>query len=147
MVLFFIGLIIGLVPGFLIGKALPISLDNSQIFNNLAIGVGALVGSVGVFKIMSDYVSLRKKQRAIQKYQRLYPREKIDKDFKIVNSPITRGKFYILNCNTLKRHWIESSQTFLELDFFWDDTKEITEDEFNEYSEGPGILTSGVPGS
>lgn len=119
----------------------------SQIFYNFGVGFGALVAGIGGFKLISEYLSSRKKQSLISNYKNKYPKEKLNDTFKIVRSPVMLGKIYIIDLKTNTKHWIKSLETLTDLDFYFDDAKDIDIKEFDGYTDGDGMLTSGIPGS
>ena len=120
----------------------------SEIFNNFTVGLSACVavflGIFSIFKLIPDYLKNQKKKNVVETLRNHFPREKLNKTFKLVDTERAQGKIYLIEKDV--RYWIQSSPTFLELNFFWDDVKRITVKEFETYKEGPGILTSGTPG-
>lgn len=120
----------------------------SEIFNNVAIGLAAIGGGFwAIIKGISEFVSTKKKNSYRDSFKKLYPREKLNKTFKIVDNGKAPGKLYIIDLEKKEKYWIQSGPTLLDLGFFWDDAVRISEDEFSKYEEGPGILTVGTPGS
>lgn len=120
----------------------------SEIFNNFAIGLAAMAGILwGIIKGITEFVKMRKKNSFKDNIRKMYPRERINKIFKIIDHEKAPGKLYLLDLNKKEKYWIQSGTTLLDLGFFWDDANRISEKEFESYKEGPGILTVGTPGS
>lgn len=119
----------------------------SEIFYNFAVGLGAIGG--GIFIAMKGIIAFLKKKAQglpIRKIKKKYPREKMNRTFKLVDTEKVPGKVYLLDLKDGKRYWIQSGPTFLDLNFFWDDFVRIEQTEFDKYKEGTPILTSGDPG-
>ena len=120
----------------------------SEIFNNFAIGAAAIAGGFWAgIKASIEYITSRKKSLYKDEIKKRYPREKLNKTFKIVDHEKAPGKLYLVDLKKKEKYWIQSAPTLLDLGFFWDDAQRISEAEFNKYQEGTGILTLGSPGS
>lgn len=120
----------------------------SEIFRNFAIGLGALGGGLFVgLKFVVEFILSIKKISYKAKFHKLYPREKLNDVFKIVDTERGLGKLYLVDLKKKEKYWIQSATTLLDLNFFWDDAKRISQEEFDSYREGPAILTSGEPGT
>jgi len=120
----------------------------SEIFNNITIGFAAIAGILwGIIKGISEFIKSKKKKSYRDSIKKLYPRERINEIYKIVDHEKAPGKLYLVDLNKKEKYWIQSGPTLLDLGFFWDDARRISEKEFESYKEGPGILTVGTPGS
>lgn len=120
----------------------------SEVFYNFAVSLGAIGG--GIFagtKVIVEFILTRQRGSYKNKFKKLYPRESIGVIFKVVDTDKAPGKLYLIDLKKKERYWIQSSNTLLDLNLFWDDAKRISEAEFEKYKEGPAILTSGTPGS
>lgn len=120
-------------------------LNVSQIYFNFTVGTAS-----GVFVIVntvSKYIT-NKIQRSIENdIKAKYPRQKLNIDFKLIDTEDAPGKIYLIDLVTRERFWIASASTFRDLDYHWSDVQRIQKNEFNKYDEGPAILTRGIPGT
>lgn len=120
----------------------------SEIFNNFAIGLAAITGGIWAgIKAGIEFVSSKKRSSYKDDIKKRYPKEKLNKTFKIVDYANAPGKLYLVDLEKREKYWIQSASTLLDIGFFWDDAQRITVEEFNKYKEGPAILTVGVPGT
>lgn len=120
----------------------------SEIFNNFAIGSAAIAGGIWAgLKAFIEFATSKKKSSYGDEIKKRYPREKLNKTFKIADHAKAPGKLYLVDLKKKEKYWIQSAPTLLDIGFFWDDAQRIPEEEFNKYKEGPGILTLGSPGS
>ena len=76
-----------------------------------------------------------------------YPREKLNKTYKLVDTDKAPGKIYLINLKNNEIYWIASSSTFNDLNFSWDDVERISIEEFKSYKERNRILIKGSAGS
>ncbi len=76
-----------------------------------------------------------------------YPRSKLGKTFKIIESEEKKGKLYLYDLKDKRKYWIASGQTYRDLGYFWGDAVTFRNEEFEKIPEGPLILTSGNLGS
>ncbi len=120
-------------------------LNVSQIYFNFMVGTAS--GAFVIAKGVSNYLSSRRQRGLETDIKTKYPREKLNIDFKIVDTEDAPGKIYLIDFGSKKRHWISSASTFRDLDYHWSDVERIKKDEFNKYSEGQAILTRGIPGT
>jgi hypothetical protein len=121
--------------------------DASEIFYNFAVGIGALGGLFAVYKLFDEWRNEKVKREKIEQLRKIYPASELGHGYKIADSVEDRGVIYIIDLRNSKKHWIQSSSTFVDLGFDWRKVEHITADEFRVYHEGDPILTSGTPGS
>lgn len=119
----------------------------SEIFYNLTAGVGILFAGFAGFIGLKEYFKYKQTEALKNKFRKLYPREKLNKTFKLVDIEKKRGKIYLVDLKKKEKYWIASGSTFIDLNFYWDDRKTISQQEFDSYSEGDWILISGRQGS
>jgi hypothetical protein len=120
----------------------------SEIFYNFAVGIGAIGGGFfAIVKAIIDWLVEKRKSSIKNEFKKLYPRKDLNITFQVVDTEKLPGKLYILDLKNKEKHWIQSSQTLLDLGLFWDDSRRISLDEFSKYKEGSAILTEGKPGS
>jgi hypothetical protein len=119
----------------------------SRIFENTAIGFGAIIAGIGGFKFILDSLANIASEKKAQEFKRLYPANKAGIDFEVVDSPIQPGKKYVIDKIRKVRRHIGSSQTYTDIGLRVVALKPYTENEFNKYPEGDIILTRGKPGT
>lgn len=119
----------------------------SEIFYNIATGIGTLFAGFAGFIGLREYFKYRHIETIKNKLRRLYPREKLNKTFKLVDTEKKRGKIYLVDLEKKEKYWIASGSTFTDLNFYWDDRKTISQQEFDSYPEGNWILISERQGS
>lgn len=130
----------------------------SQIFYNLAVGIGVLfagfyyiAGGIGLlfagiggFKVFLNWVSDVKEKKRIEKMtlelKEKYPIEEHGKTFELIKSRADPRPVYLLDKNTNIKHWIASRPTFDALEFEFDMVKKLNQKEFDLIETGKKIL-------
>jgi hypothetical protein len=114
----------------------------SQIFTNIAVGFGAIVGTYfGTNELRARIKTSRLKKR--------FPSSRVDIDFKIVDTSEAKGKLFIIEDDEMKRFWIQNYSTYADLGFIGLPRSRISAKELEKYSEPdkPVVLTRGQPGT
>jgi len=132
--------------------------DISQIFYNLAVGIGVvfagfyyIVGGIGLlfagiggFKVFLNWVSDFKEKKRIEKMtlelKEKYPIEEHGKTFELIKSRADPRPVYLLDKNTNIKHWIASRSTFDALEFEFDMVKKLNQKDFDLIETGKKIL-------
>ncbi len=114
----------------------------SEVFYNLALGIGALIGTSAGIKYFYELIQERRKTNHLQRLRKQYSRDGLDTLFKLANTEQDRKKIYILDTRTMTRHWIESWATYLDLYFSPNDFKTVELEEFNQFKDAPSITSN-----
>ena len=128
----------------------------SEIFNNIAVGIGALLAGLGGGVAFWEWVKKNRELRKFKIIKDTYLREKIKREdsdlgtFKLFRFGENNGKIYIYDLDSKKKHWIKNWGTYIELgyrpakDHVPVDWKEVTDenipDEYKSYKEGDDIV-------
>ena len=116
----------------------------SRIFNNVAIGFGAILAGLGGLRYLVNYIEEKEKingiKNEIKKYQKVYPPLQKNITYKIVQSSDKKGKIYILDKDNILHH-VRNYPTFLDLDLSQDEIETIKAEDFSKYSVGKSIQT------
>ena len=109
----------------------------SEIFQSVAVGIGAIGGGFGGYVIFRDWLKRRQKERKIQQLRKRYPRSENGRTYLLTHSPGVIGWIFILDHRTQqkKRHWVKNPETLSDLGFSSADAREIMPEVFNFYSE------------
>jgi hypothetical protein len=146
---FFIVVFLGVIIYFSIVFRKPFS----EVFNDIAVGLGALLAGLGGLKIFINWVEAKTRKDNFYRFKEIYSRDKFrSKDakegFRLLRNPAS-GKIYIYDLDTKKRHWIETMSTYYELGYIdnnqskdWQNFSDISESEMNKYvkfEDGEGV--------
>ncbi len=89
--------------------------DYAIIFNNLAIGIGALFAGFGSFRYISAYLEGLKLAKKKEMFKKKYPREKLSKDYYLIW--FHRGKLYLFDKKEKQYYHIRPWETAEDLSF------------------------------
>src|SRR3989338_477728 len=113
----------------------------SEIFNDIAVGTGALLAGLGGLIAFWDWSENKINKNEFPKFRNAYPREKLkDKDaddgFRLLRFP-DNGHIFIYDLVTKQKFLIKNMSTFYELGYKDDkdgkDWKNITSEEIEKY--------------
>jgi hypothetical protein len=96
--------------------------DYAMIFNNLAIGIGALFAGFGSFRYISAYLEKLKLAKKKEVFRRKYPLKNLDKDYHLIW--FHRGKLYLFDKKEKLYYHIEPWETAVDL-YFTDKGKKV----------------------
>jgi hypothetical protein len=141
---FIILLLLGLIFGMLYAIDL-VTLNRINIlsdsFNKLFIGIAAIVGSLGVLKVLTEYLTEQKRKRKIKYLREVYSVKKIGVDFDL----LSRGKaIFIYNKLSNTAYHVGNYETFCDLLFggYTNKIKTIGKTGFKKFNIGDTILTT-----
>lgn len=122
----------------------------SEIFNNYAVGFGALSAGVGGFIVFWNWAEVRNNKTKFKKIKDIYHPSKLKKtdtdggSFKLFRFPNNFGRIYIYDLSDQKRHWIKDGGTYVELGYernvFSDVTEDSIDEEYKKYKDGDDII-------
>jgi len=122
----------------------PSALLVSQVFNNWAIGISALIAAGGGLKVYFDWAhnarEKRKREKLTTELKAKFPPENNGKTFELIESSAKPGKIYLLNKVTNKKHHIASWLTFQTLGYEYEMVKRLGQEVFKSIKEGERIL-------
>lgn len=122
-------------------------LFRSQIFNNYAVGVGAIIGGLGGAVALYNWgVKFKEEYRRKKLEDELktkYPREQNNITFELWTSSINEGWIYLLDKATGLRHHIASNATFVGLGYDRGMVKRVGTRVFEAHKDGDEFLTRG----
>ncbi|MCX6740347.1 MAG: hypothetical protein NTZ49_03910 [Candidatus Parcubacteria bacterium] len=118
-----------------------IGIDKSaSIAQSLGIGFGAFFGGLGGLTAFLDWRDKKMKHiRYISGQRKKYPRNKLGKDFEIIQSSGNHGWIFLYDTKSGLKHWIKDPETLNSLGFSYADVKTITDAEFKTLPEGVEI--------
>lgn len=128
------------------------ALEISQIVNNYAIGIGALLAGAGGFIVFYNWNKERVIENKITNFRNLYPRQQMGgkgqqgKTFRLIRQK-SKVKFYLHDYQDDCIHWIESSISLNDMGFMFGDEIEVEESELKQYKESEPFYTKGRAGS
>ena len=120
-------------------------IEISEIINQLGVGIGAILAGCASIPIIGGWYKEFKRKRDIHALQKLYPREQLGKRFKLIRI-IGKDKVYLLDEGEKKIHWISSSLTLADMNFWFDDVKDVEDSVIEGYQEGSPFYTRGERG-
>lgn len=122
-------------------------LQISQIFNNITVGIGALLAGAGGLKILDDWLELKKENQRREKLRAelktRYPLSQHIKTYRLIESDSKPGWVYLHDLESGKKHHIASMLTLLRLGYMRNWAKNISVKEFDLIPEGDEFLTDG----
>lgn len=123
------------------------ALISSQIFHNYAVGIGVLLTGLGGLKILYEWaISYRdknKRKRLSEELKAKYPPGENGKSFQLIESSSERGKIYLHDRKTDKKHHIASILTLIDLGYDHSMVQGIDKDVFDSIDTGDEFLTQG----
>lgn len=123
------------------------TLQFSEIFNNFAVGLGALLAGGGGFKILYDWTYSRRervrRERLRAELRAKYPPNQHKITYRLIESDVKPGWVYLHDLKSGKRHHIASMLTLLRLGYLRDWVRKITPKQFFLIPEGDEFLTDG----
>lgn len=139
LIIIFIAVILGGIVYFsiIIGKPF------SEIFNDIAVGAGALLAGLGGLIAFWDWSENKINQNEFPKIRNAYPREKLknenaDNGFRLLRFS-DNGHIFIYDLVTKQKFWIKNMSTYYALGYKDDkdskDWKNITSEEIEKYKE------------
>jgi len=125
--------------------SLSVKLVTSQIFNNYAVGVGALIAGVGGFKLLIDWGSnfveqVRRRRLEIELRGKYLPNRG---GYELIASSSNPDWIYLHDKKTNRKHHIASNATFLALGYDRSMVKHIGKQVFDSIGDGDEFLTRG----
>lgn len=133
----FIAVLIGAIVYFSIVLGKPFS----EIFNNITVGIGALLAGLGGFIAFSDWSKDKIIKNKFEKVKNTYSREKLKNDdandgFRLLRFP-ENGDIFIYDLVRKEKFWIDKMSTYYALRFVDKDGlmdwKNITTEEIEKY--------------
>lgn len=119
----------------------------SQIFNNYAVGIGALIGGLGGLVVLVQYAAKYKEEfirkRLFKELKAKYPVEQNGKSYQLINSDRRSDWIYLWDKRPNKKHHIASLSTFRNLDYNRSMVKKLTVEKFDSIPTGKEFLTHG----
>lgn len=119
-------------------------MEFSQIFYNIAVGVGILFAGFGGLKIfiewLHDFREKKKRGKLTAELKAQYPKEKRGEIFQLIKSDAKPGYIYLLDFDISKKRHIASAVTFKALGFEPYMVDKLEPDKFNSIEEGDRIL-------
>ena len=117
---------------------------SSDIFQSVAIGLGALFAGLGGATAFSDWWEKRQNRiRKIDEYRRRFPRKDKGVTYKIIHPQRDTGWQHLLELKgehgVPVKHWIKDPKAFKALGFSGADAETVGDDLFNNYKEGEEI--------
>jgi len=111
-----------------------------QEFSSFGIGLGAILAGGAGLKIILDWWEQKQIVRRINNLNRKYPESRFNKNYKFVATKKVRGKWYLLDFKTKKRHWIRNYETVRDMG--WEGKlKSVSETTLARYTPGITIST------
>lgn len=89
--------------------------DYATVFNNLAIGIGALFAGFGSFRYIEAYLERAKLTRKKEVFKKKYPLKKLNRDYHLIW--FHRGKLYLFDKKEKLFYHIEPWETAQDLSF------------------------------
>lgn len=119
----------------------------SQVFNNYAVGIGALLAGIGGLKVLFDWArntsEKKRRERLTVELKAKYPSKENGNTFQLIESSAKPGMIYLLDKKTNKKHHIASLSTFIALGYDHSMVQRLGQDVFNSIEEGDEFLTEG----
>ena len=99
----------------IMGVPIQAVLEYSIVFNNLAVGMGALLAGIGSLRYIETYLERSKLANKKEKLRRKYPRDNLNKTYHLIW--FRRGKLYLFDKNDMHYYHIQPWETAEELYF------------------------------
>lgn len=119
----------------------------SQIFYNIAVGLGALLAGMGGLKILYSWAQSGKEDQRRKKLREelktKYPPRLHLKTYRLIESTVNPDWVYLYDFKSGKKHHIASMLTLLRLGYMRNWAKKTTPHKFNLIDEGDEFLTDG----
>lgn len=119
--------------------------DFSEIFVDVASGIGLLLAGLGGLIAFADWTKKQGIANNFKKFKDAYTRDKLKKEdgeqgFRLLRNP-ANGHISIYDLVTKKKHWIKKMSTYYELGYIdneqtkdWQNIADIGETERSKYS-------------
>ena len=101
-----------------------------------ALGLGALLSGTAGFVYLEGWLG---KQKKTVNWKKKFPIDKLDIDFKVVQSERLPGTIYIHDLKNSTKHWIVNPETLRALELSYDDVNTLTVAQFEKLSRGDNI--------
>ena len=122
-------------------------LISSQIFNNYAVGIGVLLTGLGGLKVLyewaDNYRDKYRRKKLSEELKAKYPPKENGKSFQLIESTAARGKIYLHDKKTNKKHHIASILTLIDLGYDHSMAQGLDKDVFDSIETGDEFLTQG----
>lgn len=115
----------------------------ADIIQALGIGFGSFLGGLGALRVIEEGYEKRRYKREKRKWLKLYPKEKLGKDFKVLyhsysadyNNKVIGSSphLYICDDRTQSRHWIVNPETLIILGLNHDEATGVKKSELEKY--------------
>lgn len=119
----------------------------SQIFNNYAVGIGALIGGFGGLVVLFQYAAKYKedfrRKRLFRELKIKYPIKQNGKTYELVNSDRRPDWIYIWDKESNTKHHVASLSTFRNLNYDSSMVRKLPIKKFDSISTGDEFLTAG----
>ena len=119
----------------------------SQIVNNYAVAIGAVVGAIGGSVVLIQYAAKYKEEfrrkKLFKELKARYPVEQNGNTYQLINSDKRSDWIYLWDKNSGKKHHIASLSTFRNLNYDRSMVKKLTNEEFDAIPTGEEFLTDG----
>jgi hypothetical protein len=116
-----------------------IKLGKSEVFNDVAVGLGALLAGLGgliaFINWMRDTIVKNKFRDLVNKYStnKLVKNNADNGTFKLLR--FNNGKIFIYDLNEKKKLWIRNGRTYEELGYYKDDYEAISDKDIEKYED------------
>ena len=111
----------------------------------MLVGLGALAAIIFGWIQVRPILQAAKKRNA-DYWMKKYPKQNFGKTFKLIESLKRKGKIYLLDLETGKKHHIASQPTRYDINMDDLEVKTLDKVKFEKIPEGERILTQGKPG-
>lgn len=118
----------------------------SKIFNNVALGFGALLAGAGGFRVIMKYLGNEIEKDRIEKYKKVFSTAEFGKTYDLVEWKRNKGTIYIREFRKKKLRHIGNIFTLYDLGFGSFPVKSIPHKEFLKYKLGKPFITRGKIG-
>ncbi len=122
-------------------------LIDSRIFNNYAVGIGALLAGGGGLKILfnwaNDWNETRRRDSLRGELQARYPINKFGETYRLIETDFPPGWVYLHDKTQKEKHHIASMLTLIKLGYNRNTTEKISQKEFDSIPNKEEFLTDG----
>lgn len=104
-------------------------------------GVGGILAGLGGLKVGSDWLHQQRLKRKVSRLTQRYPIDKIDKEYKLVETKEVKGKWWLIDLTNETRHWVRNLETARDMGWSYDMLSEVKEKDIKKYPVGEHINT------
>jgi hypothetical protein len=113
----------------------------TEQFEQVCIGLGALLTGFGGLKIIIDWLQQKQLKRKVSRFYQKYPIDQLNKDYLLVDTKNVPGKWWLIDKRTLKKHWIRNLETARDMGWTYSMVKHVADRSLNKYEVGENINT------